>query len=479
MVFLKKIAVIGIFFLSSCGVSGGDQATPSSKVTEENFYTNSDDYLEVLDEVYSNIQNNNYYGIYFPVLSSVPSDIVEVLEPNSSNEANNLSFFRKVDRYEMPIADRFYNQAYQAIRGTHTILEHLQEEEALNEQEQLKKELMGEAHLLRGFIYFDLNRIFGGIPNVIGNKGVTIQSQWQAFYEDNNADDSNCDEAYEECNGTDDDYKRPTLAEAFKFIETDLLKAVDLLDSSTELGKVNQLTAQALLARLYLYTQEFSKADIFATKVIENNSVTLADNYREIFETGNAGEIIFSLENDGQALRRWYQPATENGYQNLAVHPEFANKVRSRPADERNEVLKSYSFEGDDIYTLSKFQSSNTFPVIRLAEIYLIRAEAEAQLGSLSQALNDVNMIRNRASLADTTGSGVDTKDEVLDAIQLERSVELMGEGHRWVNLVRTGQAMRTLQNITLSNGGEVTLNAEHKQIFPIPDNGLEQNAGY
>src|SRR5699024_1749305 len=100
-------------------------------------------------------------------------------------------------------------------------------------------------------------------------------------------------------------------------------------------------------------------------------------------------------------------------------------------------------------------------------------------------ALSDLNAIRNRAGLPDTAGTGVDSRTEILDAIALERSVEFFEEGHRWFNLVRTGNALSALTGIDRKNSGPVSLTDAGRQVWPIPhreidaNKNIEQNPAY
>ena len=117
---------------------------------------------------------------------------------------------------------------------------------------------------------------------------------------------------------------------------------------------------------------------------------------------------------------------------------------------------------------LSTSNVSEHTTLFRLAEQYLIRAEARAQQGNVSGAQQDLNVIRNRAGLGNTNANNLNT---LLDAIMQERRVELFGEnGHRWLDLIRTGRANATLGSIKMDWQATDVL-------FPIPESELENNA--
>ena len=118
-------------------------------------------------------------------------------------------------------------------------------------------------------------------------------------------------------------------------------------------------------------------------------------------------------------------------------------------------------------------QSNGTDPayIIRIAELWLIRAEARAHLGNLPGALSDLDAVKNRAGLSNSTAT---TQEDILLAIENERKVEFAFEPHRWFDLVRTGRAS-TVLNVSDAN----------RYLFPIPtpeiaaDEALQQNPGY
>jgi len=121
--------------------------------------------------------------------------------------------------------------------------------------------------------------------------------------------------------------------------------------------------------------------------------------------------------------------------------------------------------------------------VFRLAEQYLIRAEAKAQQGTdMIGAAADLNVIRNRAGLANTTAS---THDDLLAAVAHERQIELFAEwGHRWFDLKRTGQVDAVMSAVTPQKNPSGTWKT-YQQLYPVPQSEisknpfLKQNAGY
>jgi hypothetical protein len=117
--------------------------------------------------------------------------------------------------------------------------------------------------------------------------------------------------------------------------------------------------------------------------------------------------------------------------------------------------------------------------------MYLNRAEARAQQNNLQGALDDLNEIRNRVGMNDLTLAEAGTQQSVLEAIEMERGIEFIEEGHRWFDLVRTGRAMTVLTNIDRTNGDAESLEDPGRMVFPIPsrdidsNENLEQNEAY
>jgi hypothetical protein len=146
--------------------------------------------------------------------------------------------------------------------------------------------------------------------------------------------------------------------------------------------------------------------------------------------------------------------------------------------DTSNHITYYFPFK----YKLNKPEDpqSEYLMVLRLAEQYLIRAEARAQQGDLTGARSDLNVIRHRAGL---NGTNTSTKETLLTAILKERQVELFTEwGHRWLDLKRTGKVNAVMTMVTPQKGG---VWENFKQWYPIPrqdlrlNPNLTQNEGY
>jgi hypothetical protein len=255
----------------------------------------------------------------------------------------------------------------------------------------------------------------------------------------------------------------------------------------------NKWAATALLARVYLYLGNWADAEAQATAVINTPLFSMVSGLDSVFLT-NSTEAIWQLQ---QSNNGFSHNATPEGYQLIPFDSTIApfaflteQLLNSfEPNDSRYvDWIDSTNYNGIVYYIPYKYkigpaQATTGQPdveyymMLRLAEQYLIRSEARAQLGE-SGSVTDLNIIRNRAGLASYAGPTDQTS--LLNAIYHERQIELFSEwGHRWLDLKRWGTATTVLSS---SKTLPVTSNS---LLYPIPlqdlqtDPNLTQNAGY
>ena len=306
----------------------------------------------------------------------------------------------------------------------------------------------GEALFIRALHYSILNRYFGGVPLVLTpTRGVN-----------------------------DDSFvSRATTAEVWTRVEQDLEEARGLLPTGRVNGRATQAAADALLARVYLESGKYTQARDKATTVINNTAYRLNTNYRDNFTVKNSPESIFELQytvNDNNSQAFWYFPQALGG--RLGYAPS-ANLYNAYPAGDRRRDA-SIALQGTQRYGNKYFRIANgddNVIVLRLAEMYLIRAEANTRLNAPAATVRaDLDVLRVRAGLL-PLGPEIDTQSELFDAILLERRLEYAMEGHRFFDLRRLGRAEAVLQL------------AAAKLLWPIPqaerdvNANLVQNPGY
>jgi starch-binding outer membrane protein, SusD/RagB family len=306
----------------------------------------------------------------------------------------------------------------------------------------------GEALFIRSLHYFNLVRYFGGVPIVT-----------------------------EPARGIGPEAIRPrdTRAAVYDRITQDLTTAIGLLPTTHVNGRATAWSARALLAKAYLEVGNWTGARDMASAVIDQGPFALPTDYRTVFATKNSAESIFELQysiNNSNNLAFWYFPSSEGGRRGHA--PSAGLIAAYEPGDERYEA--SVAYDGTAPFGIKFWRiatNDDNVVVLRLAEMYLIRAEANARLGADPLTVQaDINVVRARAGLGPIPVTTI-TEEALIDAILQERRVELAMEGHRWFDLRRTGRS-------------QSVLNYEpFRDLFPIPQQELDvnpeldQNPGY
>lgn len=325
---------------------------------------------------------------------------------------------------------QFWDQPYAYIYHANSVIEGLEASDALVPE--VKNQLLGEAHFLRGFCYFYLYNLFGPVP-LVTNTEVKKNSALPVS----------------------------TSQEIQAFLIQELSMAEDLMqDAYPSEGRVrpNKKAASALLARIYLYQQDWQKAEEYASKVIGDTRYKLID-LQGVF-LSNSEEAIWQLQtvntstagvNTWEGFNTVPFAAGQPSY--YIITDDLYNSFEAgdaRLSQWINTFSTANSSGGTTVYHYPfKYTHRTSSPVeeysmvMRVAEQYLIRAEARAQSGNLEDALKDVNAIRGRADLELLPDQ---TQSQLLDAIAAERRHELFTEwGHRWFDLIRTGKAVEVL----------------------------------
>ncbi len=362
---------------------------------------------------------------------------------------------------------RLWSSAYKIIYMCNSVIVSLNTFQGVSEK--TKDKLMAEAQFVRAFVYFYLLNLYGDVP--------LIQTT---------------------------DYRKNALAsrnsitEVYELIIDDLESAAAVLDTSfynSERLRANKFTALALLSRVYLFLEDWKKAETLSTQVINSSeNYTLLNNLDDVF-LANSKEAIWQISPAGRgALSLTTNEARvfiltgppPNSQQPVALTTELLNAF-----DDEDLRLKhwigEFNTENQEYHYPFKYKNNRSEAkiieysmVMRLAEQYLIRAEARAHQGKLTEAITDLDKSRNRANLQliSNNAPNID-KDALLDSIIIERNRELFSEwGHRWLDLKRTGTASKILSNKKSSW-------QDSDLLFPIPEDeinknpNLTQNNGY
>lgn len=345
---------------------------------------------------------------------------------------------------------------YKLIYESNAVIEGAEGSTTLSEN--VKKQVKGEALFTRAFTYFYLINYFGNVP-LIKNTDYKANAN----------------------------LPRNKAGEVYDFIEADLVEAKGLLhdeyvgaDGVTAVAdrlRPNKATAAAMLAKVYLYRKDYEKAIEQSSEVIDNVNYVMDTNLDNVFLI-NSQEAIWQLST-GNAFNTF-----EGLSYILFSYPYFAALNPSMPGSFADDDLRKTRWIGmytdgvDSFYYPFKYKVqystdvSEYVMVFRLAEQYLIRSEARAYLNDVTGAVKDLNMIRNRAGLADTTLTSTET---LVDAVIDERKKELFTEwGHRWFDLKRTNKLNDVMQVITPLKGGTWE---EYKSFLPIPQSEMIKNS--
>jgi hypothetical protein len=344
----------------------------------------------------------------------------------------------------------FYNIIYQ----TNEAIDNLQSNPSLPPA--AKNQFLGESKFIRAFCYFYLANFFGDVPLLTTSNVVITQSAGRASIE-----------------------------KVYDQIISDLRDAETLLPNDYsvydgEHTRANRLVAIAFLARVYLFNRNWAGADSAATSVLESGKYNLLDDI-DSFAVQNNAESILQWSNNSSDLV--YEPSyfifTMNPY---VICSDFLLNAFENGDQRKIKWINSGLYSGNTYFYPYKYKSlthgNEYYTVLRLAEQYLIRAEARANEDDITNAVSDLNIIRQRAGLPSI--SATISVDSCINAILHERQVELFAEtGHRWFDLKRIGKVNEVLGAEKPNVWKPTAVN------YPIPlsdiqkDQNLTQNAGY
>ncbi len=411
--------------------------------------------------------DNNDYTRHLYQMSEFASD--NVMYTQFSSDPLYLVFTRE-HFADMENSSYFWFIAYRMILGTNLIIEN-----AMEGVDAETDQIIGENYFLRGLTSFDLLRFFAkSYGEGTNNLGIVNR---------NTLDVPNIT-------------PRSTVGESYDQVISDLLKAESLMSDEESRGVefASKVAAQALLSRVYLYMGDEAMAITYADKVINNSvGISLASNgaYLDNFaNTQNSSESIFVINftqidhrgKNGSIGSMYYDDGNNNGWGEVFASQSYLNLVRSNPDDIRNELIISTggTKNGYDIHYINKFSGQGGIvnlaspQYLRLSETYLNRAEAYAKTGNPNGAIDDVNLIRERAGLSggQLYDAGSMSAGDVLNAVLEERRLELAFEGHRSFDLRRNQRNLeRNYEGIHTENGDtrlSIPWN-DDRNIFLIP----------
>ncbi|GAA3931274.1 RagB/SusD family nutrient uptake outer membrane protein [Chitinophaga oryziterrae] len=378
----------------------------------------------VINTVFSSdaIAEQAIAGLYASLLAGYASgDLTSItyLAGLSSDElipgsGGGIDFYNNAILSNNAVISTLWSDPYKEIYIANSILKGLNLQ-TTNISQTLRQQLSGEARFVRAFSYFCLINLFGDVP-------LTLTTDYNI----------------------NENIARTSKEVVYDQIITDLKDAQNLLSGDyikNERVRANKWVATALLARVYLYRGQWSDAEIQASAVIGNNATFNFCPLDKVFLM-NSNEAIWQLSRvDANSADAATFVISATNPVNATIRPSVVASFD--PADKRKTSwITSRTYNGNTYYYPTKYKATEVTPVteyttiLRLAEQYLIRAEARVWQGKLTVAASDISVLRRRAGLANITAS---TKEAMLAMIEKERVFELFTEwGHRWFDLKRS-----------------------------------------
>lgn len=462
---MKKILVLAslaTLLMTSCGNSFFD-LEPASSVTIDKVYKTASDYNVAVIGCYAKLQSQvNFY--------------TECCEYRSDNLSLDAPTAGTQDRYDIDhftekpsngILSSYWANFNNNVYRCNLLLDQI---DGANFAENLKKQYKGEAMFIRALNYFNMYRIWGGVP---ATKHVVSAA-----------------EALKVARYSDE--------QMFDLIAGDLKEIVDNnylpeTYSSADMGRATSDAAKALLGKVYLTFHKWTEAKDILSQLI--GKYQLVSPIAQVFNVDNKNnnEIIFAVhfnkEIEGEGHSYWYNLTNASDDTN-----QTSSLLNTFPTGDTRKDLITYVQVEKNVRLMNKFYDtkSPTFKTVgndqillRYADVLLMYAEAlneiqyDASEGSL--ALKYLNAVRQRAGISNLTVKQLPTQEKFRKGILVERQREFPYEGQRWFDLVRMGFA----KSVMAENGVEIK---DYQLLFPIPQQEIEkvgdksilwQNPGY
>lgn len=494
------LALTGISLLAACNKKL--EITPEGAPTSGNFWQTEGDAISGSNAMYDQFDNEDFYGRgYWWFINASDDMVTGRVKAQGDNIKNfNSSFIGGA------YTETQWKMRYIVIKRANDVILHVP---SIHMDDALKNRILGEAYFLSGLMYFELAYTYGdaraGVPiinrdSIVGDKPIPRSANVNVVYE---------------------------------YVESELKKAATLLPyfdtyTTDEYGKPHKTAAYAFLSKMFLYKKDYANAAKYADSVILSGKHQLLNNFADVFTISNnwTGEYIWSVYSNVKGASGWGSilPGVMlenkgwgqyNGWGYYMPTKELYDAYEFGDARREATILKpgdSLVFFGNKMAysstnSLSGFQfrkymdpfsyankihvSPNgdhpttdlNLPLIRYAEVILIKAEAKLMQGQNADA--EINMIRHRAGLADTTNAD-------MNELKIQRRCELAGEwANRHFDLVRWGDAQAAYAQPLHGATGNVvwparTFNPAIHNVWPVPQtevtssNGVvTQNAGW
>ena len=484
----KSLAILLLLGLATACEDEFIDRQPVYSIDSENYFNSEDDYYNALIAAYDMLQST-YLNV---MLGEIASDNTLC----GGESATDVIGFQQIDdMVHNPVNDNLqdlWNWMFAGVNRASYILEFQDKTDFAG-----KEQILAEARFLRAYYHFELVKWFGPIP-LKGDARFEV--------------------------GDEMSIPRAPVSEVYAAIEADLQYAVEnLAEIAPQIGRADKGAAQALLGKVYLFQEKFAEAADVLEEVITSGRYELVDEYGQIFEAQgeNGPEAVFEVQySDAEGagfgclqcsegniavgfngIRNYAGPVFDGGFSfNVPVQEAYdAFEVGDSRRDVSILDIEAWAAEtgatygigyehtgyynrkyiarkGDNNLGDQNLTNPNNYRAIRYADVLLMTAEALNRGGiDDERARTYLNQVRRRAFGDldhDISASGAALTDFILR----ERRLELVGEGHRFFDLVRTNQAADAIDGFE---------RGKH-ELFPVPfeeiqfaNGNWEQNPGY
>lgn len=457
------------------------QVDPAYSIDSENYFNSEDDYYQALVASYDLLQSTYLNAILGEIASDntlcggeSPTDVIGWQQVDDMIHTSTNSNLKDL-----------WNWMFAGVQRTNYFMEFRDKIDFDG-----KDEMVGEIRFLRAYYQFELVKWFGPIP-------VKPDARFQL--------------------GDETRYPRLPVSEAFAYMEQDLLEAIAILPiAPIQTGRATKGAAQALLGKIYLYQEKYTESAAVLEELIGQGTYSLVSDYESIFENEgeNGPESVFEVQYTDQegagfgclqcsegnvavgfsGVRGYSGPLFTSGFSFNVPTQEAMDQFET--GDNRKDVaildILAWAEETGAAFTTGNehtgyynrkyiprkrndqaqndlnLTNPNNYRAIRYADVLLMAAEA-LNRGAISdsRAQQYLNQVRRRA-FGDVYHDITYTGSALTDAIYHERRVELMGEGHHFFDLVRTGRAATEIEGFV----------AGKNEVFPLPIEEIEFSTG-
>lgn len=504
---MKKILayIIALFTFASCSEDFLERGS-LTQLAEGNFWQNENDAQLGINGIYDALQDRVLYGGNLNVTNGAGIPQHDALSDNVFNnwKFEGLGFFMEANvNPATGYFNNFWTANYRGIGRANTAIENIERIPDSNISSEARERLMGQAYFLRALFYMNLAIYFEEVPLIL-----KVQTLEEAYVPKN------------------------TYAEIKQAIESDLNRAIESLPASyppDRFGYATRGAALSLAARWALYNKEYQRVVDLTTPVL-GLGYGLHNNYAQLFTPAGerTNEIVFSVRfiqdqsNNGETFSSTFEaiprvndqpmPNLVDDYYcrdglPITQSPLYNPNRRNENRDPR--LTASVYFQGDIFlihlnrpfqgntatrFARKKYTRNNLSPegigvgvaggqdfyVIRYADVLLMRAEALAELGQLSQVYPLVNQVRarvNMPAIENVEGTGL-TQGQLIEIVRHERRVELAFEGLRFMDIKRWGIVPQAFARAVADPVPPYNPQyiGRRSEVFPIPQQELDAN---